>query len=439
MWWMCALAWAAPEVERGTPRFEPSAEIELSLVRAIEIALEQNPEVDTEVFAEQLAAIETRRAKLDRFSLTVDAASDWGAGVVKAPDQDAVATDAFSYSLETRAGWTLFSGGAIQNSIRSAEIGERIAALDRQQVERELIRAVYLAYWNIQGLEAEIAAARESLDSTDEALKIIIAKEQAGLAATLDVNRSTVDLLSGQGELISLEAELYGAEQDLLQLLHVQPTGVRLTDSIEREDAPSIADAQAWVDRAKDSRPDFAGWRERRKQAEVARKLAISGYFPTVGLQAYAGMEAESPLIADGDRELRPTISAGGGLYFSWNAFDWLRTRDAVESARIREKQVDATLASQELALETDVRQALETVRSLRERSELVEKRIELARDNLKIVRDLYAQGSASLLELFDAQAAFRSASSQRAAFQVSLVNAEYELLWTVGERFVQN
>ena len=73
-------------------------------------------------------------------------------------------------------------------------------------------------------------------------------------------------------------------------------------------------------------------------------------------------------------------------------------------------------------------------VEALRAKVPLVDAQVGLARDNLQIVQGLYGQGSASILDLFDAQSAFRSARTQGATLRVDLATAEYDLRWLLGE-----
>ena len=70
----------------------------------------------------------------------------------------------------------------------------------------------------------------------------------------------------------------------------------------------------------------------------------------------------------------------------------------------------------------------------LRDRAPLVDARVALARDNLQIVQDLYGQGSATILDLFNAQASFREARTQGATLRVDLAIAACDLQWLLGE-----
>ena len=167
------------------------------------------------------------------------------------------------------------------------------------------------------------------------------------------------------------------------------------------------------------------------------------GALPSVSLVGQVGVGADgsgatvgslsAPLEASA---LGPDFGASIGLQVSWNPFDLFQTRDRVAEARLAQQQVQASEESERAVIRADVRKAASDVNLLRQRAPLMEARVALARDNLQIVQGLYAQGSATILDLFDAQSAFRQARAAGASLQVQLVVAETDLLWLLGEDF---
>jgi outer membrane protein len=132
--------------------------------------------------------------------------------------------------------------------------------------------------------------------------------------------------------------------------------------------------------------------------------------------------------------DLRPAIDGSVGLTVSWDVFDLFRVRDSVEQARLATEQVKAGTESERDQIAADLRQAVSRVEQLRQRVPLADAQTSLARDNLQIVQDLYAQGSATILDLFNAQSSFRQARTQGASIRVDLATAECDLRWLLGE-----
>lgn len=413
------------------PALAAEAPPALTLDDAMALVVERNPNRRSAELAEAIAAIDARRARLDRVTLTVGADADASASVVRA--WDGTVTDGTSSGWDARAYGSvpLYAGGAVRANIDRADAAARVASLDLDITERELVRAAYTAYWNIKGYELRIAAAEEGLDVTRQALDIIRAKADAGLAAGIDVNRSTVDLYSQQESLLAERAALYQAEQELLRLLHLPGDDVVL---VTEPPAPATGEIVVPAD-AGAGRPELARQEALAARAEAEVRAARSGTLPTVSLYGEAGIGTYGGVSPWFDAPMaEPVTDATAGVAFTWDAFDLFRTRDAVRQARLAADQARAATEAEQAAVAAEIRQAAREVAQLRERAPLVAEQVALARDNLQIVQDLYAQGSATILDLFDAQAAFRQARIQEASLAVALATAEVDLRWLLGD-----
>lgn len=405
----------------------------LGLAETLTLVVERNPDLTSAQLAEDIAAIEARRARLDRFTATVIATGGGNAGVAKPWQADGYAATDASWDTHATVGLPIYAGGAIRASIDSADAGARIAALDTAMSVRSLQRAAYTAYWNIRGYELQIEAAQEGLDLTQQALDIIVAKANAGLAAGIDVNRSKVDLYAQQETLVEQTAALYDAEQELLRLLHYGDDVLVLTD-----DPPAVSEASLALSDTLPDRPELARKEQEARQASDAVTSARAAGLPTLSITATAGGSGSASGISGtttfDPNDLGPSLDAGVGLQLSWNVFDLFRVRDTVAQAKLAASQVDASTESERASIATELRQAASRVQQLRERAPLVDAQVALARDNLQIVQGLYGQGSATLLDLFNAQSSFRQARTQGATLRVQLATAEYDLRWLLGE-----
>ncbi len=404
----------------------------LSLDEVKRLAVERNPDTRSAALAEEIARIDASRARLDRFALTLGTSAGAEAATFRTFDGLTIKGTSSTWDARARGEVPLYAGGRIDAAIERADAGARIAGLDRQITARELERAAYRSYWTIKGYELQIEASEEGLRVTEQALAIIRAKADAGLSAGIDVNRSEVDLLSQQAGLVEQRSALYGAKQELLRLLQLPGDDVVLTDG---PPAPRSGPVEL-PDGAGEARPELARAEASAAQAEAGVKGARSGTLPTVALVGEAGLgtsrlptsPAFDPPIAE------PSTDASVGLQFTWNPFDLWKTRDAVQQARLGVQQVEAQQQATASGIQAELKSAAAEVRQLRERAPLVSQQVALARDNLQIVQDLYSQGSATILDLFNAQSSFRSARIQEASLQVQLATAEDDLRWLLGQ-----
>ncbi|MEQ1570435.1 MAG: TolC family protein, partial [Myxococcota bacterium] len=199
------------------------------------------------------------------------------------------------------------------------------------------------------------------------------------------------------------------------------------------------------------ARPELDRQERSVDRARAGVAIARSGALPTVSVQGSAQVGAAAsgggpstelptfdlvvpaPTFESADLG-RPVPSATVGLVLTWNPFDLLRTRQLVRQAELELERTEAANASERNRLLAEIRSAQAEVEALRARFPLVHQQLQLARDNQGIVQDLYAQGSASILDLFNAQAAFRASAIQEAALAVALATAELDLRWLLGD-----
>jgi outer membrane protein len=393
---------------------------EVSLDDAMRLAVERNPNQEAAVLAATIAEISESRARLDRFTAQLGASGGPTFGMEKPWGEESTTATVATWEARGTVGVPLYSGGRVDASIERATAQSDIAQIEVALTARDLVRAAYVAWLNVKGFELQIAASEEGL-------------------------KSTVDLYSQQESLIAQRAARADAEQELIRILHLDDDTVVLTGELPQISEPVTLpeDAAGW------SRPEMDRQELRIAQADAEVALARSAALPTVSVTGTTGLVATAPAAGDfgtittggavtppsfdaGDLT-RPTLDASLGLLVTWNPFDLLRTRDSVRQARLGVRQVEATNAAELDRIEADVRSASSRLTALRERTPLVDQQVELARDNQAIVQDLYAQGSATILDLFNAQSAFRQAAIQQASLAVDLATADLDLRWLLG------
>lgn len=417
-----------------------SAASTLSLEEAIRLAVERNPNVDQAELQLQIASVQETRARLDRFGAVVGAQA--GASErVYVPLDGGSTYDQQLADWDVRATGTvpLYQGGAVNARIDQASASQRISSVDQTLSQRDVARAVVVAYWNIQGFELQLQAAREALDVTRESLQVIEARAASGLAAPIDVNRSRVDVLSQETQLLNLENARYNAVQELARLLSTPDDQITLTDPIP--ELPAGDPVPPTVDADGSDRLELRRLEHTSEQASAGIRLARSAALPSVSVIGDVGLGATAagaqipgvePVNLD-PADLAPTLDAGIALGVTWTPFDLFRTRQNVEVATLARQQVDAQTRAQQDRVRQEIRSATEQLHILRRQAAAVGEQLRLARENVDIIQTLYGQGNTTILELFQAQSQFRAARTQAASLMVDLVNAEWDLRWALG------
>lgn len=420
----------------------PEVVQQLTLADAVATAVANNPSVDAVELRETIASIRATRARMDRFDVKVETTAGLAGGAFAPWQGDPFTTSGASWGAHVSGTAPLYAGGAIDASIHRADLDVQIAGIDTDLTERDIVRATYVAYWDLRGIDLRIAATEEGISVTEDSIKIMQVRADHLLAATLDVNRSTVQLYSQQGDLLDFQQQRVGAEQDLIRLLHLDAAHVELID-----DPPVPAQGPVVIpDGAGADRPELVRLDHEAAQAGADVIVARAAALPTVSLQARAGAGADAsgggtgvplPKTPLDPGDLGPSFDMTAGITAAWDPFDLWRTRDAVAEAKIAQTVVEKQRQSEQDSLAADIRTAAGRVEHLRLQVPLATKQVELARDDLSIVQELYAQGSIGILELFDAQSSFRQARIAEATLRVNLALAEIDLKWQLGQDLV--
>lgn len=422
--WLASVAWAQ----------EP-----LSVDAAVALSQTRSPNVDQTELAARIAAVAASRARLDRFVATVGvqggASQRWTVPLVGTEGSDTTLAD---WDVRATGGIPVYQGGAIAARIDQSAIAAENAQVAARITARDIARAVVSAYWNIQGFELQIQATEEALAVTSDALAIIEARAASGLAAPTDVNRSRVDVVSQQAQILDLENARYQARQELARLLSRPSDDFVLTDPV-----PPLPEGTPVPVTSGDGagRLELAQRNLTVDEAAAGVRLARSAALPAVQLQADLGFGAaavsgglpglpSAPLDA---ADLAPQLDVGAGVGLSWTPFDLFRTRQNVEIARLGVQQAEAARRFQEDVVRQEIRAAVRQLEVLRARAGLVAEQLRLARENLEIIQALYGQGNTSILELFQVQSQFRAARAQAANLAVDLVTAEWDVRFALG------
>ena len=314
-----------------------------------------------------------------------------------------------NFQSQVNVDQTVYDFGATRGAVRSAEIGRKMSEEDRRRAEMALIASVARTYHGVALAEQGLQLANESLKSAQADLERARTLQKAGLATDADVLSVQVHAAAMAEFRSRREADLSVARAALNEALGLPlDTAHNLTTPIQAP--PANPQALAELERrAVAQRPEMQSARLGLQLAATQAATAKSQYWPVIGL--HGSFEA--------DRQNFYTKGGGNWMFAAsarWNFFDGNRTRATVSEARhmqeaaaAGEKQLDATVRLQ-------IRQASAELQSARERVTVTENAVAQADESLRIIRNRYSNGLATVTDLLRSETALVEAKTRRLA-----------------------
>jgi outer membrane protein len=417
------IAGTAPDpmtpTSQPTPAKEEALPQALSLDRALEIALKNNPEVAATLWDVSVAGARIDQAKAARWP-TLTYEGNYTKYLNSRPLFEA------RYNGQTRIfskqqslgnvllKLPLFTGGRIINEIKAAELFHLAEENRLSRTRDELVFNVSSTFYAILSQEKVIDSVRFSLEAMQEQRQKMAKMVEVAKAARVDLLRTEVRLADLTQ---SLEREINVLEIQkrlLANLIGLDFDKARLKFAGKLVFEKAVYRPEQLVPRALECRPDFLAAKERLESQARRVDVARAGHYPNVnlvGAYGYRGTGVEG--ILDDRNPKHPTehgpfYDDDGlvGVTLSLPLFEGGRI-----SAKVRE-EISALAAAQERLrkLNLQVRQEVETaildVDSNSERVKATEKAIEQARESLRIETLKYNLGAGAITDVLDAQTA---------------------------------
>ena len=327
----------------------------------------------------------------------------------KTKDEDAQTSN----SLSASARLPLYSGGANEANIASAEIGTRTARLTTERAREDLKYEVTAAYWDAVEASKKIEVQRDTVNKYDAHLKNVTALYEAGAQAKIDVLRSSVELSNARQELVRAENTYAVSLATLRNLLNIDRTE-ELTLTTEVAYQPFDTSVDNCISYAHRSRLDLIAARAKLRQRELSVESARAGKKPTVSLTLGTGLSSQFQPRHDTSTD----VSASVGV--SWNIFDSGVTRGAIEEAEAERDIALLNVKKEEESIDLNLRKAYLNMREAEQRFTATGDAVRQAREDYHIANERYRAGEGILLDIIDAQTAL-------AAAETNAISARYD------------
>jgi outer membrane protein len=319
---------------------------------------------------------------------------------------------------------SLFRGGQDYYRKKAAELGVEAAELERSALHNRLAASVTAAYYAVLAAPQQVEAARHSLQAVDSELNNARIQHDEGALLKSDV--------------LSLEvrrAQAREAELKALNAVELTRSGLRTLLGLDTSEALEIRESVAKP--SSEQRDNLAGLItlalvQRPEMQVAARQVEMrekevraeqGGHLPRVNAYASYGINNRTPAFNFNNDNLTMGVNAEIDL-FSGGA-----TVARVAGAERKLAEAQAIRERTRLEIEDDVRKAQANLIEAQQRKEVAEAATLSAREALRLVREQYRAGAATVTRYLEAEA-------DQAQSEIREVSARYDAL--VATAFLQ-
>lgn len=319
-----------------------------------------------------------------------------------------------SFSLGIGGSWEPDVFGRLARNVASARVSEGASLADLQSVRLAIQGELAINYFNLRQADAQRAIVNATIAGYQRTLQITNNRYQAGIVARTDLLQAQTQLSNAQADLLSVERQRAQLEHAIAVLVGVAPANFALA-AMEGW-MPTVPDVPVSVPSTLlQRRPDIAASERRVAQANEQVGIAISGYYPLIGLNGSLGVGAASI----GDLFSASALVWSVGASLAQTLFNAGATDARVDRARAAMEQAAANYRQTVLSAFQEVEDQLVASRILAQQLVLRQQASASADLVEQQVLNRYTAGQIGFTEVITAQ--ITAANARRAVLQAQV------------------
>lgn len=289
----------------------------------------------------------------------------------------------------------VFDFGKRLYETRAAMADRDSAEAGREGVERDVVREVKTAYYDLIAARRLLLVAEETVEQTRRQLDEARSRHEVGSAPRFDVTRQEVQVADAELARLTALNDVARARENLRDAMGLSdPIGFQPDDRTLDYSRLDVDESTA-IQRAYEQRPEVRDVRARmRAQKHLIASIARD-YLPAVnGTGAYNWTGEDMP-----ENE---SWAVGANIVLS--IFNGGRTTAEVQEARAELVRLEAEERHVRQQVTLEIRRGFLDLREAEDSIRVSEKQVEQARENLEIAEGRYTTGVGNIIELTDAQ-----------------------------------
>ena len=422
---------------------------EVSFDEAVRIALDQNTDIKRSQASARQANTQVQ-AEWMHFApdLSVNSSTgrDFGRGFSQVEGQ-VITQSRNSFNMSGRSSITLFNGFENVSSLRGANDQARANELSLRRTRREVVFTVIDQFIALVESRETVRVRREALQARRQQLQQIQEFVDAGSRPVSDLYQQQADVADAEQQLLQAKREREVSRTRIIQTLQLNPRQAYTFGVPELQDdslGANTYELSALIDEAFENRLDLEVAKREEWAAEHGIQSARSSYYPTLSLSgSYRSDWVSTRQIRNSQtgQTTQPGFldqldnNRGGGISLSLSIpiFDRLQRNTQVEQAQVQAQNAEYALQDQRQQVALQVRQAYLDYQNAVQQLEAANKRVRAAEQARTATQERYNLGSASIVELRNANSDYVDAASQQIRARYNLLFQQEQIDYHVG------
>ena len=313
----------------------------------------------------------------------------------------------------------VFAGGQIVNGNRLAKVGEEVAALQLRLSEQEVEKQTEQYFWQLISLQEKT----KTLDAVDMLLADINKDVRVAVSAGVALRNDLLQVQLRQNEIESQRLRLQNGIS-IVRLLLQQFCGLRDTAFVISANVDSPVDIQYSAFNVQ-STTEYQLFGKQVEATRLQTKMEIGKNMPTLAV----GVGYNYHNLLDNDRTF--------GMIFATVSVpisDWWGGSHAIKRKKIEQQKAIDQLNDNTRLLQIRMQNAWNSVVESQQQLLLAQRSIEQAEENLRLHRDYYRAGTATMSNLLEAQLLYQQTLDKRTDAYADLQNKILEYRHAMGQ-----
>ncbi len=321
-----------------------------------------------------------------------------------------------SYGSSISASQTIYDGGQWLNRIRSANNNLTIAKQSARLQMISVVLDVHQSFYELLKAQQLLDVSKKTLELAREQIDLVKLQFELGAVKKTDLLKAEVQLGRSKTDILIKETRMRNAELNLRNSMGLVGTQTNFTIVDLRRPLLSLPDLEQSIDEMEEYNPTLLVNKSRIAGFELNRRILFGTRLPNLSASMRYGSTTDEFEELTKIDNWASTVS----LSFSIPIFTGYNLSSRQQQAALEVRKQQYNYITQKNNLQVQLENLLNTIGDYQELIPLNEQILASAEEDLKLVQERYSLGSATILEVLDAQVSVSQARS-------SLVTIKYD------------